>query len=255
MKKLILTLLLPLTLLLSLPSTANASYLGQFPMPMISFSDMSISTNSVRAGAWTMRIGDYIHYYYEYDSNSFEVPSHTDLAFEFTVTTYAMEHFDFEEATILIVSNDLHLYPDYYISVNNIVFAISMPFETINEHFNIILEFSIFSPAPPTDVEEAYWNGYYDGTVDGYQDGQDEGYQLGYDYGHSIGDSEGYNRGLNEGTSAWGILFSAMLSTFGTVLGIEIFPGLTIGMLVAVPLILGLLSFIIGVAKGGNKND
>lgn len=107
--------------------------------------------------------------------------------------------------------------------------------------------------------DDGYWDGYIEGVKDafedGYNQGYDEGYDLGYDDGFNVGDNAGYTRGLNDGTSAWGVLFSTMLSTFGAILSIEIFPNLTIGMIAAVPLILGLLAFIIGVAKGGRRND
>lgn len=103
--------------------------------------------------------------------------------------------------------------------------------------------------------DKGYDIGYDDGYDDGHSDGYDDGYEVGHSDGYSEGHSIGKNEGLNEGSSAWGVLFSAMLSTFGAVLSIEIFPNLTIGMIAAVPLILGLLAFIIGVAKGGKKND
>lgn len=103
--------------------------------------------------------------------------------------------------------------------------------------------------------DEGYNRGWEDGEYYGYFNGHDDGYTVGYDDGYSYGHDIGRNEGLNEGTSAWGVLFTSMLSTFGAVLSIEIFPNLTLGMIAAVPLILGLLSFIIGVAKGGKKND
>lgn len=103
--------------------------------------------------------------------------------------------------------------------------------------------------------DDGYNQGWEDGEYYGYFNGHDDGYYVGYDDGYNYGYSVGKNEGLNEGTSAWGVLFSSMLSTFGAILSIEIFPDLTIGMIAAVPLILGLLSFIIGVAKGGKKND
>lgn len=103
-------------------------------------------------------------------------------------------------------------------------------------------------------IENSYSVGYNDGHSDGYNKGLSEGFDEGFLEGDSAGYTRGYNKGLSEGNSAWGVLFGAMMATFGGFLAIEIFPGLTIGMLVAVPLILGLLAFIIGIAKGG-KND
>lgn len=107
-----------------------------------------------------------------------------------------------------------------------------------------------------TETEEAYKNGYEQGQA--YSDSyyinlltiktndfneilkakQQEYYNIGYDAGLSMGESNSLG-------------FGSILSTFFgifNVLGIKILNDITLGHILAVPLLLGLLSFIIGVA-------
>lgn len=157
-----------------------------------------------------------------------------------------------------IVINDIsYLYIDSY---QNKINFYNIYDELIAQHDGPYLEpFGIYIPYIDDEAETAiYTRGYDDGHNDGFKQGKSAGYDIGFDEGFQQGDAQGFSRGhekgLNEGTSAWGVLFSAMMSTFSGFLAIEIFPELTIGMIISVPLILGLLAFIIGVAKGG-KND
>lgn len=95
----------------------------------------------------------------------------------------------------------------------------------------------------------AYSRGIDEASYDFYNRGYDDGkvdYGFLYDGDYITGD-EAYNLGGSENTIAWNVIFGAWLSTF-QILSIELFPGLTLGMIMGFPLILGLLSFIIGVA-------
>lgn len=79
----------------------------------------------------------------------------------------------------------------------------------------------------------------------GYNNGKDDGYLDGY--------TKGYNKGSSDTSGAWGVLFTAFVSTF-KILNIEIFPGVTFGILIAFPLMLGLMSFVFGVATMSLKS-
>lgn len=117
-----------------------------------------------------------------------------------------------------------------------------------------------------------YNYGYNKGVTDGYNNGLTDGYDNGYSEGMFNGQIEGkhnygifyngswltaeqygtimYNEGFNstEEGGAWGVLFSALFAPF-QILGMELLPGVTIGMIVAVPLVFGLLAWILSAGK------
>ncbi|MCK9477784.1 MAG: hypothetical protein M0R46_17865 [Candidatus Muirbacterium halophilum] len=111
------------------------------------------------------------------------------------------------------------------------------------------------------DMNEYYaWkiNSEFDrGVSFGENNANQDFYDLGFEdakeyygylsYGEYISGTDAYNLGGSENTIAWNVIFGAWLSTF-QILSIELFPNLTLGMIMGFPLILGLLSFIIGVA-------
>lgn len=78
------------------------------------------------------------------------------------------------------------------------------------------------------------------------------GYNAGYDSGYYVGHSAGYNAGFTDGTggsgSAWGMIWSSFLSVF-SILSITVFPGVTLGMFAMIPLVFGLLAFILNLGK------
>jgi len=113
-----------------------------------------------------------------------------------------------------------------------------------------------------------YASGYSDGAGDGYDTGFDDGsadiqadfdaYILtvgdlisdSYDSGYDAGESIGYGEGINANVSA-DFSFANMMEPFFrafNVMGVEVLPNVTIGMIAAVPLVLGILTFIVGVA-------
>lgn len=91
-------------------------------------------------------------------------------------------------------------------------------------------------------------------------------YDLGYSdaetyytdgYGRQIiwgeGYDVGYSRGVSEGSLSDGWTFlSTMFSGVGSVFSIEIFPNVTIGTFVMIPLLLGLIFFIVKLSRGGS---
>ena len=108
-----------------------------------------------------------------------------------------------------------------------------------------------------------YDDGYDDGFLDGenYEQGYNDGYNMGReDYGIRIGDdwktadwwgSYQYAQGLyaTDGTGFVSLL-SAIFGGLGDLLSIEILPGIYIGAIVAVPLVFGIIFFILGKRKG-----
>lgn len=113
-------------------------------------------------------------------------------------------------------------------------------------------------------IQEAYNNGYLNGVQVGYDAGYDAGYDVGYDVGISQGDydiayEEGYDIGfdsgyqqglLNNPNNDFGTLISTILLGVGTVLGIELLPNITIGAIIAVPIVFGIIAFVLGRKKG-----
>lgn len=95
------------------------------------------------------------------------------------------------------------------------------------------------------DVGESvgYDNGYSIGYDEGQTEGESEGYDSGYNYGYNLG----YNEGVATNTdfSFTGLLVQ-VFNGMGSILTIEILPSITIGAIVAVPLVFGIIYFILG---------
>lgn len=92
----------------------------------------------------------------------------------------------------------------------------------------------------------------------GYDKGLKEGEQIGYNNGLDVGDEQGYNRGYKDGRSEGEAnknynaftLVSSAFSSFGKLLNVEIYNGITIGVIVCVPIIFCVVLFIIKMIKG-----
>lgn len=106
--------------------------------------------------------------------------------------------------------------------------------------------------------ENIYSQGYNDGYDVGYNVGNDEGYDGGYDKGYTHGEDYGYNNGYNIGynvglneTDATGFvgLLTAVFSGVSSLLSVELLPGIYIGAVMAVPLVFGIIYFILGKRK------
>lgn len=104
--------------------------------------------------------------------------------------------------------------------------------------------------------EEAFLSGYLTGKQEGKDVGiqigidsidQDAIYQDGYDYGYDVGYDTGINANVSNNFLSFKFLMGMFFETFA-ILNIEILPNLKLGWLVGVPLFLGMLSFIVGVA-------
>ena len=111
-----------------------------------------------------------------------------------------------------------------------------------------------------------YTAGYYEGEIDGYNMGYDEGYSIGntdgyeegfaigrnvgYNEGHEEGYSKGFNIGMNIQHNKFSDLLNGVFTAIGTFLGIRLFPGITIGAIIAIPIVFGIIAFILGRRRG-----
>ena len=102
-----------------------------------------------------------------------------------------------------------------------------------------------------------YATGYEDGHFIGYEDGIETGQITGYEDGWSIGQSSGYATGYNLGVLEVmdenlniGTFIQIAADGVGGLLAVELLPNISLGMIVAVPLIFGLIAFVIGVSSG-----
>jgi hypothetical protein len=82
-----------------------------------------------------------------------------------------------------------------------------------------------------------------------------QGYGQGFDDGRAQGDQEGYDRGVIEAMddAGWNdvfAIFSTAIDTVGEVMAISLFGPFTIGALVAIPIVMGLLFWIIDKWRG-----
>lgn len=100
-----------------------------------------------------------------------------------------------------------------------------------------------------------YSNGYNTGITEGYNNGLTNGYNQGYDEGFLEGYDEGYNYGYNVGINEqledkdFTHLLKSVFIGIGSFLGINLLPGITIGAIIAVPIIFGIIAFILGRRK------
>lgn len=96
------------------------------------------------------------------------------------------------------------------------------------------------------DYEDGYSNGYYNGLRAGDQDGYDRGLDVGYNQGKN----DGYSLGLVDNpNNNFGSLITTILLGVGSVLGIELLPNITIGAIIAVPIVFGIIAFVLGRKK------
>lgn len=158
---------------------------------------------------------------------------------------------------------------DDYILATNYNYIYSLPAHLLDEY---------------TDgYQDGYGDGVYDGIDLGYDDGYvigfGEGVDAGYDDGYEVGRNEfgqyfppgsdprfsgwagydtGYDLGFDDGLrNSTDYTFSGLISQIfvglGSFLAIELLPNITFGAIFAVPLVFGIIFFIIG--KRGGKDD
>lgn len=108
--------------------------------------------------------------------------------------------------------------------------------------------------ATPFSYKSDYSQGYEDGYDSGKNEGIEEGYQQGYEDGEENGFNDGYQMGLEQGRSendSYGIapFVQSIFNGFSTMLNVEIFPKIKLWYLIGIPLIFGIVRFIIGWIK------
>lgn len=93
-----------------------------------------------------------------------------------------------------------------------------------------------------------YEDGYNDGLNFGYNKGYDEGYDEGYNSGNNDGYDFGYDEGYDDGISIDSDIrpmFNQLLSFIGGIFKMEIFPGVTIGTLISIPIAFGVFRWFL----------
>ena len=93
-------------------------------------------------------------------------------------------------------------------------------------------------------ASEGYQTGYDDGHADGYEEGKEYGMSIGREHWYDVGYEKGYNKGL--AARNFSDLLKSMFGAIGVFLGINLLPGISIGALIAVPIIFGIIAFILG---------
>jgi hypothetical protein len=103
-----------------------------------------------------------------------------------------------------------------------------------------------------TGNSDGYDDGHEVGYNDGYNEGHDDGYNDGYNEGHGDGYNEGHDDGVNEVSSNFGVwdLFSNAFGSIGNILNIQLFPGVTLGLMLSVPIVFAFLLWLIHVLRG-----
>lgn len=101
------------------------------------------------------------------------------------------------------------------------------------------------------DLLAEYNKGYNKGYEKGKEDGKIEGRQGAYQEGYDNGYQNGYNKGLSEqlDDKDFTVLLKSAFLAIGTFLGINLIPGISIGAIIAVPIVFGIISFILGRKK------
>jgi len=97
--------------------------------------------------------------------------------------------------------------------------------------------------------DSSYYNNYY------YNTGYDTGEQVGYADGFNDGESQstlyqngyntGYQAGIDSNTMTFTSFFRNLFTSIGTIFNIEVFGGITIGTILLIPCIFGLIWFFI----------
>lgn len=93
-----------------------------------------------------------------------------------------------------------------------------------------------------------YEDGYNDGLNFGYNKGYDDGYDSGINSGYDYGYADGYDNGYNDGIaldSDIRPMFNQLLSFIGGIFKMEIFPGVTIGTLISIPIAFGVFRWFL----------
>lgn len=116
---------------------------------------------------------------------------------------------------------------------------------------NVYLDNPIIYVPIELTAEYAYDIGLNNGRQDGYDKGYDDGLDDGFDKGYDDGLDAGYNKGINENveTGGFGMILASAFTALGALLSIQLLPNISIGAIVAIPIVFGVVMFIIGRRK------
>jgi len=116
----------------------------------------------------------------------------------------------------------------------------------LEAHFLTPYAYNIYQDGYNDGYYVGYGGGYDVGYNDGYIDGSNHGYDVGYDYGYD----HGYDKGLVENPdNNFGTMIRTVLLGVGSILSVQLLPNITIGAIIAVPIIFGIISFVLGRRK------
>lgn len=220
--------------------------------------------------------------YTAYYSNSLDLSSdlltpsnhHSDIVYDYLgteyVDTYVYYNFILTDTLYFYIGSDLYrilsVYYEYETDydfdtglINHFVFNQSYVYFTKTGY-----DYYFTDQGLPNNFYNVSYDYYYD---KGYEDARSDfgqyfppgspngfdgwyGYQDGYDYGFDIG----FDNGI-EATSDYSFagLLGQVFIGLGSLLAINLLPGISLGAIIAVPVVFGIIAFIIG--KRGGKGD
>lgn len=163
-------------------------------------------------------------------------------------------YFDFEiqfdvEITLNNIEDVEHnaIFSDNYSSFG--IDASNLPV-SVRQQINDNIFDDINSVHAQTSVRDfkIYFNTINAGYSNGYDSGWDKGYQSGVNYGQELGYNNGYNDGVIAGSSDFNILnfIRSLFDLIWGVLSVEMLPNIKLVYIVAIPLVLSVIKFILG---------
>lgn len=150
----------------------------------------------------------------------------------------------------LTVSNDdaqFYNSIEYENSINGFQFDNSY-YTDFNFNVSTYNLYSIYKNAYDKGNNEGYDTGYDTGYDIGSSQGYGEGYQVGRNEGYQAGYDDGYQVGLEDNEEPFSIFkfLERITATIANILNVEIFPNITIGTIIFIPIILKVVEFIVG---------
>lgn len=108
--------------------------------------------------------------------------------------------------------------------------------------------YSIYKNAYDKGNNEGYDTGYDTGYDIGSSQGYSEGYEIGKNNGYQVGYNDGYQVGLEDNEEPFSIFrfLERVTATIANLLNTKIFPNITIGTILFIPIILKVVEFIVG---------
>jgi hypothetical protein len=212
------------------PSIASA-YMYNSPDGNLSYYYVDNTTSYVARFYMTVNDADYfVHYMRNIVNTNFRGTRGYNVVFYSGSGTSA--------PIVEVPTNTQYTYPATYSMPSNLLFYPVATAETLID--NVQSMYIRLTAAAKIEAED-YWDIYNTGVQDGFDAGEAYWYEL------------GLQAGILEGSSFMGDIFAVFrgaISVVGDLLAISLFGGLTIGALVSVPIVIGLLFWIIEKWRG-----